>query len=442
MTALVFSPVLVFSWLYFFTNLLLTGVIVSPDNVRSVTQGPLYHIFDVHIWTYFVIALYIFIKKYRAADRHTRSQIAAIIGGTYGALAIAGVSNIILLSFFQDFRYIWIGPLATVIWIGGTGYAVVRLQFLNVKAILSETLVVVLWLVLLIRIFLSENQADFFVNTSFFIATLGLGIYLISIIITQTDQRLMIESQEQELARMNGKQEALLHFISHEIKGYFAKSEAAFAGIQEGDYGPAPSELKRMAANALDDTRTGASMAINILDASNLKQGAIGYTKQYFDFGKAVLGVVSSLRRLAEQRSIFLEVHAPASGSCMMYGDELKLVRHVITNLIDNGIRYTREGSVVVTVSCQDGYVRLSVKDTGVGITPEDRAILFTEGGHGARALEINVHATGYGLFIAKQVIDAHRGDISVLSDGENKGSEFVVTLPIGERPNHSSARE
>jgi signal transduction histidine kinase len=66
-----------------------------------------------------------------------------------------------------------------------------------------------------------------------------------------------------------------------------------------------------------------------------------------------------------------------------------------------------------------------------VGITSEDREKLFTEGGHGVNSIKINVHSTGYGLFIAKKITDAHKGKIWVESEGAGKGSTFFVELPV-----------
>ena len=66
----------------------------------------------------------------------------------------------------------------------------------------------------------------------------------------------------------------------------------------------------------------------------------------------------------------------------------------------------------------------------GVGITPEDMQRLFTEGGHGKDSLKINVHSTGYGLYIAKSIVVAHGGKIWAESAGAGKGSRFVVELP------------
>jgi signal transduction histidine kinase len=79
----------------------------------------------------------------------------------------------------------------------------------------------------------------------------------------------------------------------------------------------------------------------------------------------------------------------------------------------------------------KDGNALLSVKDSGIGITDEDKKNLFTEGGRGRNAIKTNVNSTGYGLYIAKQIVDAHGGRIWAESEGQGKGSTFYVELKL-----------
>lgn len=239
-----------------------------------------------------------------------------------------------------------------------------------------------------------------------------------------------------ELARLtraletaNGAQENLLHFISHEIKGYLAKSEAGFAAIVEGDYGQTSSELAQMARMALAEVRKGVNTVMDILDASNLKKGTVSFNKKQFDLVKGVEFAVLELRKAAEEKSLKLVFHS-AVESLPIEGDEEKLIKHVVRNIIDNSIKYTLQGSVSVGLSKEGTMARLIVEDSGIGITKEDMSHLFTEGGRGKDSIEVNVHSTGYGLFIAKQIVEAHGGHIKAESEGEGKGSRFIVELP------------
>lgn len=238
-----------------------------------------------------------------------------------------------------------------------------------------------------------------------------------------------VAERTQELSNANMAQENLLHFISHEIKGYLTKSEAGFAGIVEGDFGPVTQGLQMMSSAALTEVRKGVATIMDILDASNLKKGTISYAKKPFDFGKAVRAVVHELAATAQERGLVLKFN-PTSILLTVSGDEDKIVKHVIRNVIDNSIKYTKRGSVVVSLSKEGTLVQMLVEDTGVGITSEDMAHLFTEGGHGKDSIKINVHSTGYGLFIAKQIVEAHGGKIWAESEGAGKGAQFIVQFP------------
>jgi signal transduction histidine kinase len=239
-----------------------------------------------------------------------------------------------------------------------------------------------------------------------------------------------VRERTADLSRANEQQENLLHFISHEIKGYLTKGQNAFAGIVEGDYGDASPQVKELAKGALGEMRTGVSTVMDILDASNLKKGTISFNKKPFDLKTCVIQMSEDVKWAALRKGLKIETKIDPKDPYTVVGDEEKICRHVLRNLIDNSIRYTPSGSVTTSLSREGNNVKFKVTDTGVGITPEDMPKLFTEGGHGKESIKVNVDSTGYGLFVAKQVIEAHGGKISAFSEGAGKGSTFVVDLP------------
>ena len=183
-----------------------------------------------------------------------------------------------------------------------------------------------------------------------------------------------------------------------------------------------------MSAKALSSVRRGVATVMDILDASNLKKGTVAYARKKFDFRTAIREIVLELKPIADEKRLAIELRI-GEGAFLFEGDEKKIRRHVLRNLIDNAIRYTPSGSVKVGLS--DGAViRFSVEDSGVGIATDDMPKLFTAGGHGKDSIKVNVHSTGYGLFIAKQVVEAHGGRIWAESGGEGKGSTFIIEFP------------
>jgi signal transduction histidine kinase len=172
-------------------------------------------------------------------------------------------------------------------------------------------------------------------------------------------------------------------------------------------------------------------MTVAVLKAGDAKNGRLAYDFKPFDFKQAVMEAVAYIRHDAEAKKLTLRISIPEGIDWTVKGDKAQIVEHVLKNLITNAVLYTPAGSVTVTLEKSDQGIRLSVTDSGVGITEEDKARLFMEGGKGKDSTKSNVHSTGYGLYLAKTVVDAHHGRIWAESDGPNRGSTFVIELPI-----------
>jgi len=228
----------------------------------------------------------------------------------------------------------------------------------------------------------------------------------------------------------NKKQEQLLHFVAHEVKGYLSKNAAVLASIVEGDYGSIPTNLQSTAGTALTDTRQGVNTVMDILEGSNLGAGTVHYAKKPFDLAATAHAAAEGARAEASAKGLALNI-VDSPQPCIVLGDEEKISHHVLRNLVDNAVKYTPSGSVTVGTTIVEGSAVFWVQDTGVGITPEDMQKLFTEGGHGKDSKAVNPASTGFGLFVAKQIIDAHEGRIWADSDGPGKGSAFYVLLPL-----------
>ncbi|MDR3570693.1 MAG: HAMP domain-containing sensor histidine kinase [Candidatus Pacebacteria bacterium] len=246
--------------------------------------------------------------------------------------------------------------------------------------------------------------------------------YVCAIILKQDDRY-------GELKEATIKQKELLKFLSHEVKGHLTKSKAAFAAIIEGDYGPVTEPLAGMAHSALEDTQRGVETVMSILDNASLESGEVRLVKQRFDLSQSVQRMVEEFRASANAKKLSLV--SSVDGPCFIDGDQEKIERHVIRNFIDNAIRYTPAGQVDVMLERINGMARVSVSDTGVGISEIDMQKLFTQGGHGEHSRDVNPESTGYGLFIAKQIVERHGGRVWARSAGAKGGSTFFAEFPL-----------
>ena len=106
----------------------------------------------------------------------------------------------------------------------------------------------------------------------------------------------------------------------------------------------------------------------------------------------------------------------------------MEKIRQVILNVIDNAIKYTQKGSITVNLSKDTvaGTVRVAVTDTGMGISPEEKEKLFQKFSRGEGG-KTNTGGSGLGLYLAKQIAEAHGGHISIDSPGVGLGSTFSI---------------
>lgn len=406
-----------------------TGVMPGKD-IADPVPGPGLLPFSVISTLFSVLALYYLFKKFRTSSGIARKQITLVVTGLVLMLSLIIATVLVPIILFSSIAFLPLTPLYTLCFLGLTAYAIAKYQLFNIKVLLTQALTLVLCVVLFAQIFGNTTLNARFIDGLVFAFAVYFGIMLVRSVKREVQQRETIQKQELELEAINTQQESLLHFISHEIKGYLTKGQNAFAGIVEGDYGAVPEPVQAIASGALREMRKGVSTVMDILDASNFKKGTMTYNKNTVDIKKAVLELSDDLRKTAEAKGLQFEVQASPTGEFLILGDEEKLRHHVIRNLIDNSIRYTPSGKITVSLSRVGEHVRFAVSDTGVGIVAEDMKKLFTQGGKGKDSIKVNVDSTGFGLYVAKQVTEALGGKIAAHSDGAGKGAMFTVDLP------------
>jgi len=148
-----------------------------------------------------------------------------------------------------------------------------------------------------------------------------------------------------------------------------------------------------------------------------------------------VAGAVGARQQLLRDRNLTLAFTKPKKPYPPVLVDPFK-IREVIANILDNAIYYTLEGGVTVTImeDKPTHQLRIAVRDTGIGIIPEDQQHLFEKFVRGSRSSSIHPNGSGLGLFIVKKILETNKGGLEVHSAGTNKGSTFTIILPIAAR--------
>ena len=249
------------------------------------SAGPLYLPFLVLWFVYAAYPVVLLVRRIKLAEAREVNQIYYILLGTAIGY-LGGITNYFLWYGIPVLPY---GNITASIYITFVSLAILRYRLFNMKVIAAELLVFSLWLFLFIRMLLAATFQDQVLDAVLFFLTLVIGVLLIRSVDHEVEARERIEEQEHELEAANRRQENLIHFISHEIKGYLTKSEAAFAAIVEGDFGAPPPDIKALSERALADVRSGVATVMDILSAGDFKKGTIAFTMDIFDLRAEVV---------------------------------------------------------------------------------------------------------------------------------------------------------
>ena len=390
-------------------------------------------------FNYFVYAIYfilfvslsyirLFDTYYASKNSEEKNQLKFIVYGTLVGFIFGMIFNL-FLPFTGDYRHIFLGPLFSFSMVASIAYSIRKHHLFNIKVIVTEVLIFVLWVFIFIRSLLSNTLEDQIVNSSLFIISVVTGIFLIRSVTKEVKQREEIEKLAGDLKSANQNQASLMHFMNHQVKGKFGNAKNIFAELLTDDYGVMPELAKPLLEKGLEETNKGVDYVQNILKGNSAENGTLPYDMKPIDFKDIVTEVVAKQKEYAEKRNLKLEL-SEIHGDYHITGDRVQL-GEAVKNLVDNSINYTKEGSINVSLSenTSKNTILLTVKDTGIGLSEDDKKKLFKSGGRGAESVKLNVNSTGYGLAFVKGVVEAHKGRVWAESEGCDKGSSFFIEL-------------
>jgi signal transduction histidine kinase len=377
----------------------------------------------------FIIAIFVFVdREYRRnTDKSKRKEIITFGLGVIVFLLAFSWGNLIG-SFTENWTLAQAGLIGMPIFVGFLAYLIVKYHTFNIKLFATQALVWGLVILIGSQFFYIQVLINKVLNSVAFLGAILFGYLLIGSVKREIEQREELQKLNIELENLIKQRESLMHLITHKVKGSFTHSKYIFAGMLDGTFGEVNEEVKRRAEQGLESNDGGIKTIDLVLNSANMQRGLIKYEMKITDFKDAVQKLLSEKKISAEKKGLALEKEVTKE-DCFVLGDAFWL-KEAANNLVENSIKYTKEGKISVNLSRTGDKILLTVKDTGIGITEEDKKNLFTEGGRGKESVKINVDSTGYGLYSVKMIVEAHKGRVWAESEGPGTGSTFYVELP------------
>jgi signal transduction histidine kinase len=230
----------------------------------------------------------------------------------------------------------------------------------------------------------------------------------------------------EELRRLSALRADFVSLVSHELRSPMAAVIGAARTLQDRWRQLTPDQRDAFLALIADETSRLAALIGDVLDTSRIEAGTFSYSFTDVDLGRVVQEAVSVASVGQDEVRVRADVAEPLP---QIRGDGERL-RQVISNLIDNAVKYSPSGEEVdVTAARENGAVRITVRDRGPGIPSDQQRVIFEKFGR-ADMGGSSKPGTGLGLFIARSIVEAHGGSLEVESQPD-EGTAFTVVLPL-----------
>lgn len=239
-------------------------------------------------------------------------------------------------------------------------------------------------------------------------------------------ERKKVEEQLREAVEYKSK---LTSMVSHELRTPLAAIKTSISMVSDGLAGDTNPGQKDLLTTAKKNVNRLARLINDVLEFQKLEAGKIEFRLEINDLNQVIREVHKSMLSLAEGKGLKFQLELDDELPEFKF-DRDRIIQ-VLSNLIANSIKFTKEGQVRIATTKKPKIVQVEVSDTGIGIKKKDIPKLFHSFEQIEPARGGKVEGTGLGLAICKDIIEEHKGKIEVRSKGQGKGTSFIFTLPM-----------
>lgn len=230
-----------------------------------------------------------------------------------------------------------------------------------------------------------------------------------------------------KLQEIDKMKDDFISVASHELKTPIAVIRGYLAGLDDGTAGSINEQAKKTVSIITGQAERLNELINDLLNVSRLEQGRVQFNFEKTDLGSLTLNVAQTFAEQLQSKSLYLRFLKPEK-ELIANIDQAKY-KEVLVNIIGNAIKYTLSGGIEISFKSEKDNIKTIIKDTGIGMSPEERTKLFEKFYRIKNDKTQSVPGTGLGLWITKELVEKMKGQIFVDSiDGQ--GTQFVLILP------------
>jgi signal transduction histidine kinase len=371
------------------------------------------------------------ILGWRKAEKDFRREIILISIGL--ELFLLSFTSLGFIATYLDNYYIeFYGLFGMNIFMIFLTYAIIRFKTFDVKLIATQALV---WASAILI-----GSQFFFIQTNVNRVLTGITLIVFSFVGWMIVRSVKKEiRQKEEIEHLLKIKSEFIDIVSHQLRTPVSVIRGMASMLKEGDLDDAPKEQKdQFIAGIYEKSEKLADILNDILKAAELDMDNFTFapgTVKPVNLVLLVKGIFTDLTSLAEAKKLNYQFKAGSDVENLNIMTDDSFLKHALQNIIDNGIKYSREGGfVTVDISKDSSNFICKIIDSGIGIPADQASQLFEKFVRAKNAVDVHAYGTGLGLFIAKKIVEAHPGGRIWFESVINKGTTFYIKLPIAKQ--------
>ncbi len=393
-------------------------------------------IFYIELGISFAI-IFFCISKYIFAGRDDKRQILVLMFGMSVFLLSFFVAGY-LADYYGEYDIELYGLFGIIIFMASLAYLIVQHSALDIKLARAQALVWSLIFLIGAQFFFIRNPTNQVLNSIAFVLVCFVGYGVVKSVKREEQQndRLIHFSKEltranAELKKLDSAKSEFISIASHQLRTPLTAIKGYISLILEGAYGTNAERTDDALNKIFLANERLIQLVEDMLNLTRIESGRLDY---HLESNVQVEEILSELKDMfilrAKDKGLELTIMESEKLTPLITADKSKL-REVISNLMDNAIKYTKQGFVRVSAEPIGNVVRITIADSGMGISEESIKTLFTKFSRGTDSTKVYTDGSGLGLYVGKNLIESQGGHIYIESDGVDKGSRFIIEMPI-----------
>lgn len=423
-------------------NLIIGWIAFSGSDLASVAKfdyaflGEGQTLLAIHFSLFVVASLLVLYYASKIHKNIDPKELFPVIAGAI--IAFHSVFGVLYSSTTaQDVNYL----VTVVALVGGiiiiAPFIIRRRLLVDLRLVGAEILILIALFVFIADIVASAESAfDFIFRLIILILLIFYGVMTTRVFVREIKQLQRNEAMQEQIIRMNGKliegdrlKTKFVSLVAHQMRAPLTSMHIYLNMARKGEFGRVPDDLDNVLKQNMDVLERLIHTTKTFLDVTRIEMGRIELFKAETNLAGLIDRLVEEMKPIARNKGLVLRKDVSKDTPLVIC--DTGAIYHVLMNLMDNAIKYTKQGHVTVRLKSDRGWVEVLVEDTGIGMTEEDMESVFRIFERGMSAVKLESKGEGLGVFIAKQFINEHGGEMIVRSQGRGAGSVFGFKIPI-----------